>query len=163
MTQWSPGKIAQFFVQDGKKITFPSSTYADGAELNQEWCDKVTEAFDDRPRFTEVGGFAQMDKAHQSPMVLVMSLWDDVSLGPPPPRANTLTDMQQHYANMLWLDATYPPEKAGQPGGDRGDCAADSGVPKEVESTQADVRILPHDLNNSPTSPPPPSYPHKKG
>ena len=46
----------------------------------------------------------------------------------------------QHYANMLWLDSSYPPEKTGQPGGDRGDCAADSGVPADVESKQADVR-----------------------
>lgn len=35
---------------------------------------------------------------------------------------------------MLWLDSSYPPEKAGQPGGDRGDCAQSSGVPSDVES-----------------------------
>jgi cellulose 1,4-beta-cellobiosidase len=35
---------------------------------------------------------------------------------------------------MLWLDSSYPPEKAGTPGGDRGPCAQDSGAPTEVES-----------------------------
>jgi len=34
---------------------------------------------------------------------------------------------------MLWLDSSYPPEKAGTPGGDRGDCPQDSGVPSDVE------------------------------
>jgi cellulose 1,4-beta-cellobiosidase len=44
----------------------------------------------------------------------------------------------QHYANMLWLDSSYPPEKAGTPGGDRGDCPQDSGVPADVESKYPD-------------------------
>ncbi len=38
---------------------------------------------------------------------------------------------------MLWLDSSYPPEKAGTPGGDRGDCPQDSGVPADVESKYA--------------------------
>lgn len=40
--------------------------------------------------------------------------------------------MIQHYANMLWLDSIYPPEKEGQPGAARGPCAQTSGVPSEV-------------------------------
>ena len=47
----------------------------------------------------------------------------------------------QHYANMLWLDSSYPPEKAGQPGGDRGDCPQDSGVPSDVESSLASAKV----------------------
>ena len=47
-------------------------------------------------------------------MVLVMSLWDD------------------HAANMLWLDSTYPVDKT-TIGGPRGTCATTSGVPKDVE------------------------------
>ncbi len=43
----------------------------------------------------------------------------------------------QHYANMLWLDSTYPTNGTGQPGYDRGDCATTSGVPADVESKQA--------------------------
>jgi len=46
---------------------------------------------------------------------------------------------------MLWLDSSYPPEKAGTPGGDRGDCAQSSGAPKDVESNipNAYVSCLP--------------------
>lgn len=40
---------------------------------------------------------------------------------------------------MLWLDSTYPPEKAGSPGAARGDCAQDSGVPADVESKIPDA------------------------
>lgn len=43
---------------------------------------------------------------------------------------------------MLWLDSSYPPEKAGQPGGDRGDCPQSSGAPKDVESSLADVSLI---------------------
>jgi cellulose 1,4-beta-cellobiosidase len=47
-------------------------------------------------------------------MVLVMSIWDD------------------HAANMLWLDSTYPKDKTSF-GGPRGTCATSSGVPSDVE------------------------------
>lgn len=39
----------------------------------------MPKAFGDRDRFEEVGGFAQLNKALTVPMVLVMSIWDDVS------------------------------------------------------------------------------------
>jgi cellulose 1,4-beta-cellobiosidase len=42
---------------------------------------------------------------------------------------------------MLWLDSSYPPEKAGQPGGDRGPCEQSSGVPSEVESKLASSKV----------------------
>jgi cellulose 1,4-beta-cellobiosidase len=48
-------------------------------------------------------------------VVLVMSLWDD------------------HSANMLWLDSTYPANST-QPGAARGECSTDSGKPDVVES-----------------------------
>jgi len=57
-------------------------------------------------------------------MVLVMSLWDD------------------HYANMLWLDSTYPTDKdASFPGAARGDCSTSSGVPADVESKDANSQV----------------------
>lgn len=43
---------------------------------------------------------------------------------------------------MLWLDSSYPPEKAGTPGGDRGTCAQDSGVPADVESNQSSDTVI---------------------
>ena len=59
-----------------------------------------------------------MGDAMSKGMVLVMSLWDD------------------HAANMLWLDSTYPTTKTGAPGtgGPRGTCATTSGVPADVEN-----------------------------
>jgi len=56
-----------------------------------------------------------MGEAMNNGMVLVLSIWDD------------------HAANMLWLDSTYPVDKTG-PGGPRGSCSTTSGVPKDVES-----------------------------
>lgn len=71
-----------------------------------------------------MGGFDQLNTALRVPMVLVMSIWDD------------------HYANMLWLDSIYPPEKEGQPGAARGDCAQDSGVPAEVEANYGSSKVV---------------------
>merc|ERR1712046_60139 len=53
------------------------------------------------------GGLSQMSKSMEKGMVLVMSIWDD------------------HEANMLWLDSTYPKDKT-SPGGPRGTCSTDS-------------------------------------
>jgi cellulose 1,4-beta-cellobiosidase len=43
---------------------------------------------------------------------------------------------------MLWLDSSYPPEKAGTPGGDRGDCAPDSGTPADVEASIPNAKVI---------------------
>ena len=56
-------------------------------------------------------------------MVLVMSLWDD------------------HAADMLWLDSTYPKDKTG-PGGPRGTCPTSSGVPADVENKYPDSHVI---------------------
>jgi cellulose 1,4-beta-cellobiosidase len=63
-----------------------------------------------------------MGEAMVNGMVLVMSIWDD------------------HDANMLWLDSTYPTDKTG-PGGPRGSCSTSSGVPKDVESQHPDSYV----------------------
>ncbi|KAI5862514.1 glycoside hydrolase family 7 protein [Durotheca rogersii] len=127
VTRFEQNKMSQFFVQNGRKIEIPGSTYEGlpaSSNITPEFCSKQFEIFGDRDRFSEVGGFDQLNKALALPMVLVMSIWDD------------------HYANMLWLDSSYPPEKAGQPGGDRGDCPQDSGVPSEVESSIPDAKVV---------------------
>ncbi len=43
---------------------------------------------------------------------------------------------------MLWLDSTYPPDKDGQPGAARGDCAQSSGAPKDVEGSIPNAYVL---------------------
>lgn len=57
-------------------------------------------------------------------MVLVMSIWDD------------------HAANMLWLDSSYPLDKdPSEPGVMRGNCATTSGVPADVEAQHPDASV----------------------
>jgi cellulose 1,4-beta-cellobiosidase len=128
VTQFSDNKVSQFFVQGGKKIEVPGPTHAglEGmpAAITPEFCDKVFDVFDDHNRFNDVGGFTKLNEALRVPMVLVMSIWDD------------------HYANMLWLDSSYPPEKAGTPGGDRGPCPQDSGVPSDVEAKLGNSKVV---------------------
>ncbi|KAK4159896.1 glycoside hydrolase [Cladorrhinum sp. PSN259] len=128
VTRFSDNKLEQFFVQNNKKIDVPAPTWegipSDNSYITPEFCTAQFATFGDRDRFAEVGGFAQLNAALRVPMVLVMSIWDD------------------HYSNMLWLDSSYPPEKAGQPGGDRGPCAQDSGVPSEVEAEFASSKVV---------------------
>ena len=63
-----------------------------------------------------------MGEAMDKGMVLVMSLWDD------------------HAADMLWLDSTYPTTKT-TPGGPRGTCPTTSGVPADVEKNSPDSSV----------------------
>merc|ERR1711982_149479 len=77
------------------------------------------------------GGLGQIEKAIDAGVVLVMSLWDD------------------HYANMLWLDSTYPVDSS-DPGAARGTCGTDSGVPADVESQHPDSHVLFSDIKFGP-------------
>jgi len=128
VSRFEPNKLTQYFVQDGQKFEVPAPTVAgvpqDSSAITPEFCTAQFKAFDDRDRFAEVGGFDQLNDALRVPMVLAMSIWDD------------------HYANMLWLDSVYPPEKAGQPGAERGPCSPDSGVPSEVEAEFPNSRVI---------------------
>merc|ERR1711982_209174 len=85
----------------------------------------------DGTNFLEKGGLGQIEKAIDAGVVLVMSLWDD------------------HYANMLWLDSTYPVDST-DPGAARGTCSTDSGVPADVEKEQADSSVIFSDIRFGP-------------
>ncbi|KAK4206218.1 glycoside hydrolase [Rhypophila decipiens] len=128
VSQFRENRLTMFFVQDGRKIEMPAPNWEgipnDSGDITPEFCSAAPIVFGDRDRFEEVGGFEQLNAALRVPMVLVMSIWDD------------------HYANMLWLDSIYPPEKEGQPGAARGPCAQDSGVPSEVEAEFANSRVV---------------------
>ncbi|KAL2259922.1 hypothetical protein VTK26DRAFT_6236 [Humicola hyalothermophila] len=127
VTRFKENDLEQFFIQDGQKIDIPAPTYdglPNSSHITPELCSTVFDVFDDRNRFEEVGGFAAVNEALRLPMVLVMSIWDD------------------HYANMLWLDSIYPPEKEGTPGAARGPCPQTSGVPAEVEAQYPDAKVV---------------------
>jgi cellulose 1,4-beta-cellobiosidase len=110
-------EIKRFYVQNGKLIPNSQSTIANvtGNSVTTAFCDAQKAAFGDNYTFKQHGGFTSMSNAMAGGMTLVMSIWDD------------------HYADMLWLDSTYPTTKTG-PGGPRGTCATTSGVPADVES-----------------------------
>ncbi|KAG9094536.1 hypothetical protein FS749_012258 [Ceratobasidium sp. UAMH 11750] len=65
-----------------------------------------------------------MDKAFTNGVVLVMSIWDD------------------HAANMLWLDSSYPLDAdPAAPGITRGTCATTSGKPADVETNSPNASV----------------------
>jgi cellulose 1,4-beta-cellobiosidase len=72
--------IKRFYVQNGKTIANSESTIDgnSGNEINDAFCKSQKVAFGDADHFNEKGGLKQMSKAVAGPMVLVMSLWDDV-------------------------------------------------------------------------------------
>ena len=82
VTRFETNKVSQFFVQDNKKIEIPAPTYEglpSSSNITPDFCENQFKVFGDRNRFSEVGGFDQLNNAFKVPMVLVMSIWDDVS------------------------------------------------------------------------------------
>ena len=73
--------IRRFYVQGGKTIPNSESTIAGntGNQIDETFCNTQKTAFGDTDDFKSKGGLQQMAKALAGNMVLVMSLWDDVS------------------------------------------------------------------------------------
>lgn len=95
-----------------------------GNSISDKFCAAQKTAFGDRNEYATKGGLATMGAAFKKGMVLVMSIWDDHSVG------------------MLWLDAPYPPTKdASAPGVSRGTCSPDSGKPTDVETNAASSSV----------------------
>ncbi|KAK3319570.1 cellulose 1,4-beta-cellobiosidase [Cercophora scortea] len=120
-------EIKQFYIQNGKKIDMPASTWpgVTGNSLTPDFCKAQKVAFGDTDRFNQMGGFDTMAQALAKPMVLVLSLWDD------------------HYDNMLWLDSTLPTDAdPSSPGKGRGTCDTSSGAPSDVESKNGDATVI---------------------
>jgi cellulose 1,4-beta-cellobiosidase len=120
-------EIKRFYVQNGKTIPNSESTIdgVSGNSITPTYCKNQKVAFGDSDTFNDKGGFAQFSKGLATPMVLVMSLWDD------------------HYANMLWLDSTYPTDASpDEPGKGRGTCDTGSGVPTDIETSQASNQVI---------------------
>jgi len=122
-------EVRQFYVQGGKKIKAPSvklqgNTYH---SLSEHMCKDWVATTKDGSNFIEKGGFASVQHALEKGVVLVMSLWDD------------------HDANMLWLDSTYPTDSK-DPTMYRGKCSIKSGVPKDVEEKHGSANVIFSDI-----------------
>jgi len=121
------GKLSEmrrFYWQDGKKIenvpvTLKGKQYD---SVSTDFCTAWADTTDDGTNFLEKGGVEAADKAFETGMVLVMSLWDD------------------HLANMLWLDSKYPIDTT-DPTMMRGTCGIESGVPADVEKDSGDASV----------------------
>merc|ERR1712078_754124 len=85
----------------------------------------------DGTNFLQKGAMKSIDSAMKKGVVLVMSLWDD------------------HEANMLWLDSTYPVNGTA-PGDKRGTCPTTSGVPKDVEEKHGKSKVTFSDIRFGP-------------
>lgn len=74
-------EIKRFYVQDGKTIANPDSKMAGvtGNSITTDYCTAQKTATNNTDVFSEKGGLSGMGSALGSGMVLVMSLWDDVS------------------------------------------------------------------------------------
>jgi cellulose 1,4-beta-cellobiosidase len=117
-------EIRRYYVQNGVLIPTPATTQAglSGNSITPAYCTAEGTVFNDTS-FETKGGFASMNSAFEAGMVLVLSLWDD------------------YYANMLWLDSTYP--VGGTAAGDvRGTCATTSGVPATVEAASPNANVI---------------------
>jgi len=131
VTQWvgSPvTEINQFFVQNGKVIPRPPvavSGVKPYQNITDQFCTDIKTKFGDKNQFESIGGLKSLNSALSTGMVLVMSLWDD------------------YYAQMLWLDSTYPTNGSTTPGMGpaRGPCPTTSGVPSQVESQYPNAKV----------------------
>lgn len=125
-TSGALSEIRRYYVQNGVLIpnSYSTKTGVTGYNsITEAYCDAQKAAFGDETSFQDKGGLTAMGEALAKGMVLVMSLWDD------------------HYANMLWLDSTYPIGSTSE-GAARGTCATTSGVPSDIESSAASSKVI---------------------
>lgn len=120
-------EIRRLYVQDGKviqnsKVNIPGIDPVNS--ITDNFCVQQKQAFGDKNYFGTLGGMAKMGQALDAGMVLALSVWDDYA------------------ASMLWLDSSYPPDKAtSAPGVTRGPCPASGGKPADVESQQGSASV----------------------
>ncbi|QRW14377.1 beta-1,4-D-glucan cellobiohydrolase [Ceratobasidium sp. AG-Ba] len=120
-------EIRRLYVQDGRVIQNSKTNIAGMAaydSITDKFCTDQKAAFSDANTFAAMGGLATMDKSFTKGVALVMSIWDD------------------HAANMLWLDSSFPTDlDPSKPGVARGSCAASSGAPSDIETSAASASV----------------------
>merc|ERR1712004_197584 len=126
-------EVKQFYTQNGHTIEHPmySVNGKKHNSISDEMCADWVADTKDGTNFLEKGGMKAVDTVFKNGAVLVMSLWDD------------------HYANMLWLDSTYPVDVtdcAANPGACRGNCPVTSGVPADLEKNIPNATVVFSDI-----------------
>merc|ERR1712078_212848 len=118
-------QVRQFYAQNGKTIEHPQYSVNGNQHdrITDEFCADWVAETQDGTNFLEKGGMKTISESLETGVVLVMSIWDD------------------HYANMLWLDSTYPTDSK-DPTNYRGSCGIDSGLPADVEVDHADANVI---------------------
>jgi len=126
-------QVKQFYTQNGQTIEHPQYSVNGNQHdrITDEYCADWVATTEDGTNFLDKGGMKGISEALENGVVLVMSLWDD------------------HAANMLWLDSTYPVDSS-DPGAYRGSCSADSGIPKDVESKTPNANVKFSDIKWGP-------------
>jgi len=126
-------EVKQFYTQNGKTIEHPNYKVNgnDHSTITDDYCKDWLAETQDGTTFLDKGGLGNMEKAIDAGVVLVMSLWDD------------------HYANMLWLDSTYPVDSTDASAA-RGTCSTSSGVPADVESKAPSSHVIFSDIKFGP-------------
>ena len=119
-------EIRRIYIQDGK-VYQNSKTNIAGLStydsITPQYCTDQKKVFGDTDSFAVKGGMKGMEAGLRNGMVLALSVWDD------------------HVANMLWLDSTYPTTSTGL-GAARGACATTSGDPKDLEANNASASVV---------------------
>ncbi|KAF5325254.1 hypothetical protein D9619_009695 [Psilocybe cf. subviscida] len=121
-------EIRRLYVQNGQviqnsKVNVPGMS-SDYDSITDQYCTDQKTAFGDTTSFQDKGALEGISKGMAAGMVLVLSVWDD------------------HAVNMLWLDSDYPTTSdPSQPGIARGTCATTSGVPTDIESSEANSSV----------------------
>ena len=83
--------VVRYYVQNGVLFGTPQATNIagfTGNSITPAYCPAQHKAFGETDYFTQKGGFANVQAGFEAGMVLVLSLWDDVSTAPflfPPP------------------------------------------------------------------------------
>jgi len=128
ISRYEVDKLSMLFMQDGNVIEVPAPKLEGLTEFDNtitpEYCAAYPPLFQDVDRHEEVGGTPALNDALRLPMVLVLSIWAD------------------HYASMLWLDSSYPPEKEGIPGTLRGPCPETGRDPDDVVANHASAKVI---------------------
>ena len=82
VTRFEEATVSQFFIQDGNRIEPPTADVEGVPEtntINEEYCSASSFVFGTRDEFAEVGGIDSQNDMLNRPLVLAMSIYDDVS------------------------------------------------------------------------------------